>query len=287
MLGKIIKLFSIVFLLSFLMLFLIAGITDNIKSNSFFAFIGYFCFTLFTIKIYEKKLPAVSIIIILFASMFLMQSYTIYLCCVESIYSVPFILIYSLGIISGFFYLKLKRPANILPVLLCCLLAIFMFFQGWDYWLHLTNFGTFTGRVTASNLPAKFEAFDEEKNFVHENDFAKITLLDFWTTTCGVCFKKFPQLQSVHEKYKGDSSVKILAVNTPLEEDKPNQAFEAIRKREYTFPVVITQDENLAEKFGVKGYPTTFVINPDKQIIFRGDIEGAIKLIDELKSNSR
>lgn len=266
------------------MLLLVARVTDTIQPNSLLAFLIYFCLTLFTIKFYEHKLSAVSIVIIIFASMFLMQSYTIYLCFVESLFSVPFIFIYCLGIISAFFYLKLKRPVNILPFLISFLMVVFMFFQGWDYWLHLSNFGTFTGRVAAYNLPARFESFDEQRNLVDDKDFSgKIVLLDFWTTTCGLCFQKFPQLQAVHEKYKNDSSVKILAVNAPIEEDKPNQAFDDIHKRGHTFPVVITQDEDLAEKFGVKGYPTTFVIDPNGQIIYKGDIEGAIKMVDELK----
>lgn len=266
------------------MLILVAKVTDTVQPNSLLSFLGYFYITLFAIKFFENKLAAISIVIIVFTSMFLLHSYTIYILFIESLFSLPFILIRCLGVISAFFYLKLKRPVNILPFLLSCLFVIFMFFQGWDYWIHKVSFGTFTGRVAAYNLPAKFEAFDEQKNLIAENDFNdKIVLLDFWTTTCGLCFQKFPQLQAVHEKYKDDSSVKILAVNTPLEEDKPNQAFNDIHKRGHTFPVVITQDEDLAEKFGVKGYPTTFVINPNGKIIFKGDIEGAVKMVNELK----
>ena len=36
-----------------------------------------------------------------------------------------------------------------------------MFFQGWDYWIHRINYGTYTAKVRACNLPTKFEAFDE------------------------------------------------------------------------------------------------------------------------------
>ena len=76
----------------------------------------------------------------------------------------------------------------------------------------------------------------------------------------------------------------ILAVNSPIQEDKPDQAFNAIRKEGYDFPVVITKDEDLADKFGVKGYPTTFVLNRNSQIIYKGDIEGAVRTVDELKA---
>ena len=60
-----------------------------------------------------------------------------------------------------------------------------------------------------------------------------------------------------------------------------------IKKEGYSFPVVIPTDEELPEKFGVKGYPTTFVINQNNQIVYKGDIEGAIKMVDKLKSSSR
>lgn len=270
------------------MLLLVARVTDTVQYQNLLAFSGYFCLTLFALKFFKNKLPEIYIAAILFAAMFLMHSYSIYLCFVESLFPVPSLLAYCLGTISALFYFKLKRPINFLPLTLSCLFIIFMFFQGWDYWLHKLNFGTFTGKVAAYNLPAKFESFDEQKNSITENNFNnKIVLLDFWTTTCGVCFQKFPQVQTVYEKYKNDSSVIILTVNTPSEEDKSNQAFNDIRKRGYSFPVVVTKDEDLAEKFGVIGYPTTFVINQNSQIVYKGDIEGAVKMIDELKSNSR
>ena len=166
--------------------------------------------------------------------------------------------------------------------------ALFMFFWGYDYWLHKLNYKTFTGVIEASYLPATFEAFDQQTNFIVDKDFnSKIVLLDFWNTRCGTCFEKFPQVQSAHEKYKNDSAVIILAVNKPIQEDKPDQAFQMIKEKGYSFPVVITKDEDLAEKFGVNVYPTTLVINQNKQIVYRGNIEGAVKMIEQLKLNSR
>ncbi|MDQ3799672.1 MAG: TlpA family protein disulfide reductase [Acidobacteriota bacterium] len=133
-------------------------------------------------------------------------------------------------------------------------------------------------------MPTKFEAFDEQKNLITDDNFRnKIVLLDFWHTRCGICFQKFPQVEAVYDKYKNDSSVMILAVNKPIEEDKPNQAFQVIKTEGYAFPVVITKDEDLAEKFGVKYYPTTFIINQNGQIIYKGGIEGAVEMIDNLR----
>lgn len=273
----IIKTFFIILLFSFLTRILAAFISDyNVRYNALFSFAGYFYLTLFFIKVFNEKLSAISITVIIFAGLLLLLFDTHFI-------GIPIVLACCLGIISAYFYLTSKPPKNILPFVLSSCFLVFMLFQGYDYWIHKSNFGTFTGKVSY-NLPVKFEASDEKKNLISDNNFqSKIVLLDFWTTTCGVCFEKFPQVQTVYEKYRNDSSVVILAANKPIEEDKPNQAFEMIREEGYSFPVVVTKDEDLAEKFGVKGFPTTFVINRNGQIVYKGDIEGAIKMVDELK----
>lgn len=280
----IIKIFTITLVIQFLILVLIGALTDSIESNAILAFIFYFYFTLLCLQILKTKLSAVTIFLINLGAIILLQSYTIYLYLLGQYTYAPILLIYFLGVISAYFYAQSKKSTKLLPFILSSCFLVFMVFQGWEPWRHYRNFGTFTGKVLY-NLPIKFEAFDEQKNLTADNNFQnKIVLLDFWTTTCGVCFEKFPQLQTVFEKYRGDSSVMILAVNKPIEEDKPNQAFEMIREEGYSFPVVVTKDEDLAEKLGVKGYPTTFVINRNGQIVYKGDIEGAIKMVDELKS---
>lgn len=283
----IIKTFFIILLVSVSMLLLIPFISSEIYYITLLSFVGYFYLTLLFFKVFGEKLSTITIVVIIFATMFLLQLPTIYTWFIWDTWGLPRVVADCLSVVSAYFYFKGKQPKNILPFALSSCFVVFMFFQGWDYWLHRVNFGTFTGKVSASNLPARFESFDEQKNPLTEDDFnRKVVLLDFWTTTCGVCFQKFPQVQTVYDKYKNDSSVMILAVNKPIEEDKPNQAFDDIRKREHTFPVVVTKDEDLAEKFGVKGYPTTFVINRDGQIVYKGDIEGAIKQVDLLKAAS-
>jgi len=282
-----IKIFLIILLVSVLMLSLIPFISNKIYYITLFSFIGYFYLTLFFFKVFNKKLSAISIVVIIFATMFLMQFYTIYTWLVRDLYGLPAVVAHCLSVISAYFYFKSKPPKNIVLFSLSSCFVVFMFFQGWDYWIHRINYGTFTGEVQAYNLPTKFEAFDEPKNIITDENFRnKIVLLDFWTTTCGICFQKFPQVQSAYEKYKNDTSIMILGVNSPIEEDKPNQAFNDIREEGHSFPIVAAKDEDLAEKFGVKGYPTTFVINQNGQIVYKGDIEGAVKMVEGLKRSS-
>jgi len=224
--------------------------------------------------------------VLIMIRLLLLGGYDLYTAITE-LGSLPNLILDLLGIISGFLYLRLENPFRLLPFLISLIFAsLFIFFQGWDYLAHYYNFGTFTGRINAYRLSQKVEGIDQQNakitNELFEN---KIVLLDFWITTCGLCFRKFPQVQAAYDKYKNNPSVAIYTVNNPVEENKPNQVFEMIKEEGYSFPVVIPTDEHLAEKFGVKGYPTTFVINPNGQIVYKGDIDGAVKLVDELKEN--
>jgi thiol-disulfide isomerase/thioredoxin len=279
-----IKAFFLILLVSVLLLLLVSFLTDKIQYNTAFSFTGYFFLTLISIKFFSKKLSAISVIWTIFATMLVLQSFTIYTWFIWDTFGLPVVAATCFAVISAFLLHKWKFPLNILPAFLSACFVVFMFFQGWDYWVHKMNYGTLTGRVQAFNLPAKFEGLNEQNEIVTDESFRnKIVLLDFWYTGCGVCFQKFPQVQAAYDRYKNDPSVAIFAVDKPIEEDTPGQAFQVIKDEGYSFPVVIAEDEELPKKFGVKFYPTTFVIDRGGQIVFRGDIEGAVKMVEELR----
>ncbi len=180
-----------------------------------------------------------------------------------------------LGISCGFLFFILRSQLRWGVALVGFSLSLLMYYDGYDRWIHKLNNGTFTGAVT-SPFPGEFSATDETGKVISSKDIAnKIVLLDFWHTACGVCFQKFPKVQKVYQKYKDNPAVLILAINKPLEDDKEGQAFQMIRERGYTFPVAIAKRDDLAEALGINGYPTTFIVNPQGTIIFKGSIEYA------------
>jgi len=199
--------------------------------------------------------------------------------------TLPDSLFRTLGMVCGCLSFRLKHPLRFAPFVFGCVLTGYMFFQGYELWANKLFFGTFTGRVEAYSLPVKFEAFDEKKNLITDEHLnGKIVLLDFWFTRCGACFEAFPQVQAAYEKFKNDPSVSVLSVDKPIDGDSPGQAFAMIRDEGHTFPVVVAADENLPENLGVKAYPTVLVIDRQGKIVYRGDIEGAVAMVDELRS---
>jgi thiol-disulfide isomerase/thioredoxin len=258
----------------------------GIDYRTLIGFFAYFGLTLFLIKRYQGQLPGTGIFLVIVLAQCLLPLPTILQYFNGQIWSLPLMVSVVAGSFTGFLFAGLSRPINVLVFCVVSMASLALFISGWDYWLHKVNFGTFTGRVTAYDLPKKFEALGPEQRTVERQDIRnKITLMDFWTTPCGACFEKFPQVEAAYEKYAGDSAVAIMAVNIPIEEDKPDQAFEVIKKEGYKFPVVVLKDEGIAEEIGVKSYPTSLVVDQNAQVIYRGNIEGAVKMIEELRSN--
>ncbi len=83
----------------------------------------------------------------------------------------------------------------------------------------------------------------------------KMVLLNFWYTTCTYCVAEFPYMQEAYETYMDD--VGIIAVN-PLEQDAAISAFQD--QHGLTFPMAKCAPA-WASAFGVKGYPTSVIID--------------------------
>ncbi len=262
----------------------LSGIGMGIDLSSLVGFILFFYLTFFLFVKYKNETVFWNIFAALIIGECVLFPNVIYDLFSGLPWFLPQLLIQTIGIICGYLYWKLTKPLDFLIALISCLITVFMFFQGFDYWLHYLNYETFTGKINAHRLSQRFEGINQYNTKITNQTLnKKIALLDFWNTRCGVCFQKFPQLQAFYDKYKNDDSVVVFAVNKPLDEDKEKSAFKVIEEESYNFPVLLPTDEELPEKFGVKGYPTTFVIDKQGNVVYKGSIEGAVLMIEELK----
>ena len=64
-----------------------------------------------------------------------------------------------------------------------------------------------------------------------------------------------------------------------------NQAYDMIKKRNYTFPVIKILNEPVLDSFKVKVFPTTLIINENGTVIFNGSIENAFSALSKLLKN--
>ncbi len=87
----------------------------------------------------------------------------------------------------------------------------------------------------------------------------KVVILDFWATWCPPCRAEIPFFIELYEEYREQGLV-IIGVATSDEKSKV-EAFAKNYKMNY--PVVMANDKIINDYGGIRGLPTTFII--DKQ----------------------
>jgi peroxiredoxin len=91
----------------------------------------------------------------------------------------------------------------------------------------------------------------------------KIVFLNLWATWCPPCRAEMPSMEALYQRFKGRDFA-MLAVA----EDTDTAAVAAfVRELGLTFPVLLDPDNRLPGRYGVTGYPETFVIDRNGQVI--------------------
>ena len=91
-----------------------------------------------------------------------------------------------------------------------------------------------------------------------------VVLLNFWTTSCGVCLSEIPTLSALQDRYR-PAGLRVLGVALDDDAEKV-RAFAAHRHLNYTLAIGSQQIE---ERFGTGVFPVTFMIGRDGRIYSR------------------
>lgn len=131
-----------------------------------------------------------------------------------------------------------------------------------------------TTTANADDLMSKVPAAKGAHNFtlmsangtdISLSDYeGKFVLVNFWATWCPPCVKEMPSLNVLHNNLK-DKGFGVLAIHA-------GPAFanvkKFVKKNELDFDIVIDTNMSLSG-WGVVGLPTTFLVNPDGQIVYK------------------
>jgi thiol-disulfide isomerase/thioredoxin len=107
---------------------------------------------------------------------------------------------------------------------------------------------------------------DSESYALH--DFrGKVVLINFWATWCPPCRKEMPALEALYKKL-GDESFAVLAVN---QWEDPDHVFAYTGELNVfpTFPILFDPESTISEEYGVKGLPTSFLIDKKGRLAYR------------------
>lgn len=112
----------------------------------------------------------------------------------------------------------------------------------------------------------------------------KVTLVNFWATSCVTCVAEMPRIVSTYEKYKAQG-YDTLAV--AMSYDPPSYVVNYTETRKLPFKVAIDNTGAVAKAWGdVKLTPTTYIVNKRgeivKQYVGEPDFAALHQLIEKL-----
>lgn len=89
--------------------------------------------------------------------------------------------------------------------------------------------------------------------------------VDFWASWCGPCKKSFPFMNQLQNAFK-NKNVKVIAISV---DDTKDAALKFLKYNETNFSVYHDPKGKLAEKFKVPGMPSSYLINPKGEIVYK------------------
>jgi peroxiredoxin len=154
--------------------------------------------------------------------------------------------------------------------------------------LLLGALGVLAGCSSAQSAPeSTFVLLDGSKKTSADLQ-GKVTLVNFWATSCVTCVAEMPKMVSTYNKYQA-RGYDMLAV--AMRYDPPSYVVNYAETRQLPFKVAIDNTGALAKAWGdVQLTPTTFLLNKRgqivKQYVGEPDFAALHQLIEKLLAES-
>jgi cytochrome c biogenesis protein CcmG/thiol:disulfide interchange protein DsbE len=144
----------------------------------------------------------------------------------------------------------------------------------------LLSAGTAVSQNPGSAAP-QFSLKDINGKEVSLSDFkGKVVILDFWATWCGPCRSEIPDFIALQKKY-GGKGLQVIGIS--VDKDK-NALSKFYKDNGMNYPVALTDGAVESKYGGIRGIPTTFIIDKSGKIVkkyvgatskeqFEGDIK--------------
>jgi peroxiredoxin len=94
----------------------------------------------------------------------------------------------------------------------------------------------------------------------------QVVLVNLWATWCPPCRDEMPSMEQLHQRFK-DRGFVLLAVSQDEGGVAPVKSF--VDQMKVTFPVLVDQQGEVGRKYGVWGFPESFLVDREGRIVER------------------
>ncbi len=178
----------------------------------------------------------------------------------------------SFAVIAAYFFVKLKSVGGAIVGKKQKGILISFLFASLAYYFFLLNFTEYI-RHKDCKLPdnKKFNEvfFDMSGNKVLSSDFkGKIVVLDLWSTSCNVCFRKFHEFEKFYNSNR--DKIVIYAVGLKLRSQDNTDLKKVIEKQDYDFPFLIAERgfDYYRNRYSINGVPSVLILDTDGNIVY-------------------
>ena len=105
----------------------------------------------------------------------------------------------------------------------------------------------------------------------------KIIVIDFWFINCGPCIKEIPDLNTLKAEFEMED-VEWFAVTYD-----PKEKVERFLKRIKFDYTIIPDSKYLTDRFNIRFYPTTLIIDTNRKIVYTGKFGTMNGRVDEIR----
>ena len=131
-----------------------------------------------------------------------------------------------------------------------------------------------------------FTLKDLSGNDITLSDYeGKIVILNFWAVWCKYCIEEMPDFNTLDKELEETGDAVILAVNV---QESKQTVQKYLTENDIGLKVLMDEDGSIASTYSVSGYPTTYIINPDRSLYAhipgKTDIDILHKLLEKVRN---
>ena len=121
--------------------------------------------------------------------------------------------------------------------------------------------------VNAAADPVDFELPGLDGKTYRLSDYrGKWVLVNYWATWCPPCREELPELEIFYNNHKDTDAV---VIGVAMESIKLERLQQFVDKQFLSFPILISEPAARTELGGIPGLPTSFLIDPDGEVVAR------------------